>query len=569
MTLRLYANQEAQALTPFLHDDDAPLAVLRMDITSCILATPDELLRCIWRCTELRSLHCVACPLKACDLLSLLLHRLRKLERLDFSLVAQCDVDRDISSVRAIAQQAQGLTASSLRSVYAEVRDSSNCNLLEALLAFCPNLSELHVHFVNGDFSYALLRCAEVHGTQSQLNNVTFSSDVPVCLQLDIPAALDLQTSMQICANVSYSKSALHTYSCARLVDLAFAHASADLPPQLVVVAVYKDELLAQRIRMASRALSWKTVRQLCLVLVPPEPMSTDYPTVGVEYLSFLHEFFVAVVSHVVELNVNSFHFGVDLDLTQLIQNACMNSLRALSVPPCGLSHPSALRRLANKCPRLEELDVRFYRRGRLARCAVCECPFFLHASDVALLNADVPYTRRWLCRLTLSDLPSLASLCFLERCKVEELRLVNCPETLREEYAMLGQFLANNNHLRYLLLQQDWLPFGEQSFLPNLFHLRGLHYLCLLTAASVPDDTATFFLRCLDFLLPCLKVAHVHYRRPTDGAEQRVTWMRSCSATGSQVGRGVVLRDRPCVLCSTATFIGLAKPQRHHFSAA
>ncbi|XP_065291951.1 uncharacterized protein [Dermacentor albipictus] len=565
MTLRLLANQEAQALTPLLDDDDASLAVLQMDITSCIFAKPDELLGCIRRCTELRSLHCVGCPLKACDLLSLLLHQLRKLERLHFSLVAQHDVDKDVANVRNIAQEAQGVTASSIRSMYVEVRDSSNCMLLKTLLSSCPNLSELHVHFVNGDFSYALLHCVEVQETLSQLSNVTFSSEVPASLHMGVPDALNLRSCMQICANVNYRKSASDTYNCARLVDLAFARASGDLPSQLVVVAVHKDDLLAERIRMASRARSWTTVRQLCLVLVPPEPIHADYPTVGAKYHACLHEFFVATVSHVVELNVNSFHFGVGLDLTQLIRNAEMNSLRALSVPPCGLSHPSALRRLASKCPRLEELDVRLYRRGRLFSCSVCEGQFSLSASDVALLNADVPYTRRWLCRLTLSDLPSLASLRFLERCKVAELRLVNCPETLREEYAMLGQFLADNNHLRYLLLQQPWLPFGEKSFLPNLYHLRGLHYLCLLTEASVSDEKATFFLNCLDCLLPRLKVAHVHYRRPANGAQQRVTWMR----TASKGGRGVVLHDRPCVLCSTVTFIGLAKPQRHHFSAA
>ncbi|KAH7967718.1 hypothetical protein HPB52_002012 [Rhipicephalus sanguineus] len=375
-----------------------------------------------------------------------------------------------------------------------------------------------------------------------------------------------MKTCLQICSNVVYVKSRFRDYSCAQLNHLASGDGSADMPPQLVLLAVYVPELLAQRIHLACRIRRWTSVSRLCLVLVPQEPEGTDYPAVGVEFVPCLREFFTTAVSNLLELNVNSFHFGRDLDLTKLIRDASTNTLKALSASPCGLCHPSALQRLISSCPALEELDVRVYHRGSLVRCVVCESPFALHADDVALLNGNSPSKQF---RLTLCDLPRLESLRFLQRCSVTELRLFNCPETVREEYASLGVLLAGNNNLRCLQLQQEWLPLCDQSIITNLTCLQSLQYVCLLTGAYASDEFVNSFLHGLDIVMRNLKVAHVHYRRPPEGAQQRVTWMRNASWPRLERGHGHVLRDQPCVLCSTATFIGLAKPPTTEINVA
>ncbi|KAL1482240.1 hypothetical protein MTO96_050346 [Rhipicephalus appendiculatus] len=74
-------------------------------------------------------------------------------------------------------------------------------------------------------------------------------------------------------------------------------------------------------------------------------------------------------LSNVVELNINSFHFGPDLDFTEVLQDWSLENLLALSVSPCSLRRPSSLRRLAQICPNLADLDVRFGRKGGFVQC--------------------------------------------------------------------------------------------------------------------------------------------------------------------------------------------------------
>ncbi|KAL1445706.1 hypothetical protein MTO96_044875 [Rhipicephalus appendiculatus] len=95
-----------------------------------------------------------------------------------------------------------------------------------------------------------------------------------------------------------------------------------------------------------------------------------------------------------------------------------------------------------------------------------------------------------------------------------------------------------------------------------NLTLLKSLHHMCLLTGVFASDDYVNKILCDMDIVMPNLKIAHVHYRRPPDGAEQRVTWMRNAPWSRGPRVLGPLLRDCPCVLCSTATYIGLARPQ-------
>ncbi|KAL3197292.1 hypothetical protein MRX96_014758 [Rhipicephalus microplus] len=71
-------------------------------------------------------------------------------------------------------------------------------------------------------------------------------------------------------------------------------------------------------------------------------------------------------------LDLSSFHFGPDIDVTQLLQDGSQKKLRSFSASPCGLHRSSALRRLAQSCPDFQALVVRIDSRDRNLQCAGC-----------------------------------------------------------------------------------------------------------------------------------------------------------------------------------------------------
>ncbi|KAL1468264.1 hypothetical protein MTO96_041602 [Rhipicephalus appendiculatus] len=86
------------------------------------------------------------------------------------------------------------------------------------------------------------------------------------------------------------------------------------------------------------------------------------------------------------------------------------------------------------------------------------------------------------------------------------------------------------------------------------------LEYLYVLSWDCLSDDVVEVIVRALRTSLPRLTYLHIHYRkRPDDDIDERITWMRESCSEGS--GEALV-RNGPCIQsCSTATFIGLAKP--------
>ncbi|KAH7979949.1 hypothetical protein HPB49_012147 [Dermacentor silvarum] len=563
MILRLGANQALCGLIEQLRDVDTISNVHELDITNCILADPDDLHGQIGRCEGLRSLRCVACKLRASDLLRLMLERLPYLAQVEFSLVAGTGVDTEIRNVRQVASRMPGILAFNLRLMYVEVGGYQNFKLLSEILGFCPNLTALHVHFVRGSFWNALLECHGILKERAFLESFTFTSELPAAIQREPASPLEFTSCAAVCANVSHQRR-LNSWSCARLCDLALdCNEGRTLPLQLVVVAVHIAEFTAEWIRVAGHRHVWTCVRQLCLLLFPAEHSCTVYPLAGATYLHSLREFFSTAMRHLVELNVSSFHFGPDFDLTELLQEGTLKFLEALSAPPCGLCHPTALRRLAHYCPHLEDLDVRFDRQGSFVQCIVCECEFRLEPEDMVEQHTGAPLFRNGLARLTFSDVPELVSLRFLERCQMVTLRLSNCPGPSHPDYVRLGPLLANSSTLSCLVLRHDALPFGDASLVANLSSIPSLQYLHLLSATSVSGNEASMSVCALRASLPRLLCLHIHYRDASDGTEQRVTWIREWFVGGSSG----TIQDSPCFLyCSTATFIGLAKPVNRHF---
>ncbi|XP_075559791.1 uncharacterized protein LOC142591354 [Dermacentor variabilis] len=556
----LRAHQGLSSLVEKLEATTLVPAIRALDLTNCILLEPKELPLHIGKCTGLQILRCVACPLRPSALLHLMLNRLPSLKEVEFSLVAETDVDSEIRELHNTASQVPGVLAVSVRRMYAEVSGDLNFKLLSALLSYCPELDKLRVHFVRGNFMNALLECNAILKQGFNLETFTFCSEVPTSDPRLPSTPLDFTSCAAVCANVSYQRSS-NMWNCVLLRDLAVGYTNPlHLPEQLVLIAVHHAEgITAEWIGVATLGHYWGNVSQLCLVLLPAQPSDGVYATAGAAYRDSLRDFISVKLKQLVELNISAFHFGPDLDLTALLQDASLEHLQSLSATPCALRRPSALRRLAQNCTEFKELDVRIDRRGSFVRCTVCEGEFVLHPEDMPEMQDGTPMFHNGLVRLTLSDVHGRISLWLIETCPALSVRLSDCPNPSHPHYPSLGQLLARSSLLSCLVLRHDALPFGEACLLENIALIGRLQYLCLLSAAPLLDNGAEeSLLTFSDRLKPRIKGVHVHYRSSTDGIEKRITWMKRAGApTG-----GVLVRDGPCfIYCSTATFIGLAKP--------
>ncbi|XP_049523461.1 uncharacterized protein LOC125945558 [Dermacentor silvarum] len=417
--LRLHANQEAHALDTQLIDNHAASNAKELFLTNCILADPDDLYRSVRSCSELQALRCVASTLRPCDLLTLMLKRLPHLMEVELSLVSETGVAWETGNMEEIASQNPDAKAYNLCLMYVEIGGTQNLQLLKVLLNFCPNLTRLHVHFVSGNLGKAIAECRCILEARPRLKTFTFSSEMtPTSIEFRPVGPLGFSSYANFCANVTYQRSP-KSWSCAQLRDVAHNWKEGrTLPTQLVLVAIDDEDLMVEWIRMACHRHIWTFVRHLCLLKFPAELSSANKQTgAGATYHDTLRHFFSTAAKNVVELNVSSFHFGPDLDLTQLFLRDALKFLQSLSVSPCGLSHPLALKRLAQSCPGIEDLDLRVDRRGGLIWCSICESEFRFEAEQMRLFWRTGPYSRnqRQLARLTLCDLPKLASLQFLE----------------------------------------------------------------------------------------------------------------------------------------------------------
>ncbi|XP_070380108.1 uncharacterized protein [Dermacentor albipictus] len=561
----LRAHQGLSSLVQQLETMILVPAIRTLDLTNCILLEPNELPLHIAKCPGLQILRCVACPLRPSALFHLMLNRLPCLKEVQFSLVAETDVDSEIRELHNTASQVPGALARNLRRMYAEVSNDLNFKLLSALLSYCPKLDELRVHFVRGNFMNALLECNPILDQGVNFETFTFSSEVPASNQRVPSTPLDFTSCAAVCANVCYQRSS-NMWNCVLLQDLAVGYINPILlPQQLVLVAVHHEEgITAEWFSLAGFGHFWTNVRQLCLLLFAAQPSDGLYATAGAAYHDSLRDFISVKLKQLVELNISAFHFGPDLDLTTLLQDGSLEHLQSLSATPCGLRRPSALRRLAQNCTELKELDVRIDRRGSFVRCTVCEGEFDLHAEDIPEMHDATPMFQNALARLTLSDVHGRISLWLIETCPALSVRLSDCPYPSHPDYPSLGQLLSRNSSLSCLVLRHDALPFGDACLLQNICRISRLQYLCLLSAAPLQDsDAEESLLTFSDSLKPRIKCVHVHYRSSTDGIEKRITWMRP---HGAPTG-GVLVRGGPCfIYCSTATFIGLSKPLNRDF---
>ncbi|KAL1424462.1 hypothetical protein MTO96_020246 [Rhipicephalus appendiculatus] len=269
---------------------------------------------------------------------------------LEFSLMYEKDADKELEHMQAIeSQEDSSARIPVVRRIYVEVWEDQNFQLLSKLLRYCTKLEYLHMHCVRGTFRNALLECHAILQKLDYLKMSTFTSEIPSCYQQGLRPPLGFTTCASVCANVSYHQSG-DSWSCVPLRNLADdRRAPCTLPCRLIVVAVDFD-MTAQWISVATRRNIWLRVHHLCLLLLPEDASSDIYPTAGGTYRDSLRYFFEKALKHITELNISFFHFGHDLNVDDLLQKGSLHFLQSLSVSPCGLRSPSALRRLAQHC---------------------------------------------------------------------------------------------------------------------------------------------------------------------------------------------------------------------------
>ncbi|KAH7943672.1 hypothetical protein HPB52_009877 [Rhipicephalus sanguineus] len=519
-----------------------PLNVVKLDLTNCILLSPDDLKNQISLCRSLETLRCVGCALRVIDLHTLLLRYLWSLETVEFSTLSEAD---ETQAELQRLKTARSHAVSEVKTVYVEVGGDHNFQLLAAILRICPLLKDLHVHFVR----IADLQCHNIFATcPPSLAMFTFTSEEPVSCQDE-----QFRSYIAVCGNTRYRR--WNLWNCVTLRNLRVPRA-VHLPSELTVVAVDFDagKPTAEWFQEAIAANDWVPVFSLCLLLFPADTTGVVYPTVGGLYRDSLRDFFSKAMRHVRELNINSFHFGSDLHLAHLLQQGSLPALQSLSASPCGIRRPSALRWLADHCPLFVDLDVRIDRRGRLQSCPVCDSAF--EADDAEFMSefsgGPRPLFQRGLSRLTLTGLRLYGCLWFIESCKpTTTVRLCDSTSPSDLNYELSVDVLATSGALRCLVLQAESLDFTVPSLLDNLSGLACLEYLYLLSSTPLFDDVAETSVIALTTRLPRLLCLHAHHRR-NDGTDHRITWLRTVEP----------LTGGPCIgCCSTATFIGHPKP--------
>ncbi|XP_075731938.1 uncharacterized protein LOC142774780 [Rhipicephalus microplus] len=557
MIVRLRAHEPVSKLAERLGHAGGPLAVTDLDLTNCVGADVRQMLPLITECKQLRRFMCTACPIRPSDLLTLV-RQLPHLEDIQFSippLGAKGTIE--IRRLSAIVGT-EGSVPLKLQRVYVEGGQKTNeFRLLSFLLRCCPNAKYLHVHLVCGDFHEAVRECHILLGEHAKLDAFRLTSELPSYIVREPPATFDIVSYATVCANLTHQKS-VNFRSCARVRDLVgISVQQQTMPFQTTLVAV-DDSLTPEWFREATVKHDWSNVRQLCLLLLPPHP-GKFYPAAGCTYsegLRLLSRQFV----HLVELNVNTLHFGPGLDVATFLQDGSLSFLQSLSAPPCGFRGVLALARLAACCPDFKELDVRFDRKRSIFECAGCDSdPFFANEFP----RSASPAFRNGLARLTLSQVHDAACRWFIECCRpVSTLRLAGCPSEL--DFERIGRALTHSMGPSCLIIEHEFFGFDDVALLTHPFHFADLQYLYLLFYRCVqPSDLPNYVARVRQSL-PLLKCLHVHYRQPINTTfVTTVTWLRRQSGGAGED----LIRNGPCFLsCSTATFIGLAKPLNRDF---
>ncbi|KAH7943656.1 hypothetical protein HPB52_009861 [Rhipicephalus sanguineus] len=471
--MRLRMNEEVSDLVQQL-DARNPYAVSELVLRSCVPCDPAELCEQICRCVRLRRLNCVGCAFQPSILLKLVLE-LQYLQQLDLSLVQDSllVVYSEIDSMRLLAlQMRDAIRYHSLRRLYVEVGGDLNFELLWKLLVF-PNLTELHVHVVRGMFSNALFQCHLLHEQMDRLEMFTFTSELPASIPFSYGSdqSLTFGKCATVCANVRHDRSH-NWWSCVELSHHVLSRDRAVILPTQLVAFAAGDLLATTSLWEASRRHSWARVRELCLLLLPPRPSLLTYPRAGTAWRNYLAHLSLALNS-IVELNVSSFHFRLDIDLMTLLKDTPLGRrLLALSASPCWFLGRSSVRLLPSACPNLRDLDVRVESRGGRLQCASCHNLIY-RAEPIQEPSDAARQLSTGIARLTLCNVPFDVLAWYFEYFGAAvTLRLAEWRLAGSLQFGHLCGHLGECVATRCLVLQHENLAINDQHLQVAVLHL-------------------------------------------------------------------------------------------------
>ncbi|KAH7935795.1 hypothetical protein HPB52_013594 [Rhipicephalus sanguineus] len=551
----LPANASDDVLRHNIDEMDGKL--LSLNISNCIVAQPEGLLSLLPRLQNLQSLSCIACPLRASVVLEHLLTSLHNVAHLEFSFVeTEHDAKAELAKILQLKHEHKDRDTQ-VRTMYAEVSADASMEVLKAFLRYCPQITDFHLHFMHfanyHDISTTVVGAVEL---VRNLKVLRTTCEAQSAMQSSRPAAIaSLPLEMQCCfgmqANMVFERK---RFNCAG-IRAQLLSTNTRLPHEPVVLVALNRADFDVTLPILVRSSEWGDLQSLCIVHFSQQNERV-YPTVGATHKTTLRHFF-GRLCNIVELNVNCLHFDDGIDFTELLDTPTLLRLRALSLPPCGLHKSGALHRLALGTSDIDDLDIRLNIDGCHNCCNYCSKELILDPEDVRAFGVRSG-------RLTLSNVPNLASLNFLKDCPVANLRFIDVSEKPRFDFKELAGSVHRCDTLRSLVVKLAAIDLDTESLKNSLCPAEALERVCLLSKTELQTSVAEQVVEALAGQLPSIFYLHVHYVDIQTGRDTSVTWMRLPEDdAAAQPRRGKVMSAKPCIMCSTQTFIALVKPRR------
>ncbi|XP_037528248.2 uncharacterized protein LOC119405486 [Rhipicephalus sanguineus] len=305
-------------------------------------------------------------------------------------------------------------------------------------------------------------------------------------MQSSRPAAIaslpiDLQCCFGMHANMVYQRKwKRFNYAGIRALHLS---TSAALPCEPFVLVALNRADFDVSLPILVRSRKWSDLQSLCILHFSRQQNERVYPTVGATHKTALRHFF-GRLWNIVELNVNSLHFDDGIDFTELLDTPTLLRLRALSLPPCSLRKSGALHRLALGTSDIDDLDIRLNIDGCHNCCNYCSKELLLDPEDVRAFGVRSG-------RLTLSNVPNLASLNFLRSCRVANLRHIDVSEKPRFDFKALASSVHRSDTLRSLVVKLAAINLDTKSLKNSLCPANGLERVCLLSKTTLQTSAA------------------------------------------------------------------------------
>ncbi|XP_037285407.2 uncharacterized protein LOC119178322 [Rhipicephalus microplus] len=189
--------------------------------------------------------------------------------------------------------------------------------------------------------------------------------------------------------------------------------------------------------------------------------------------------------------------------------------------------------------------------------CTYCNKTLYLDPEDISAYGIGSG-------RLTLSNLLSLASLSFLKSCPVANLRFIDVSDIPRFDFKALASAVHHSNTLRSLVVKLKAIDCATEYLTTCLCPVKSLERVCLLSKTELLTSNAERTVEVMAGQLPSILYVHIHCADSETGRDTSVTWMRLREGhAGTHSRRGKVMLGKPCIMCSTQTFIALVKPCR------